>query len=95
MPIAAKILERLIPAHADFTHVCKVIDLHDHQGAYQCSRSSNEILLFAVDNIFNALNHSSVVCAAFLNLPKAFNSLDHAILLKRIQELGVYSVELQ
>ena len=50
---------------------------------------------FAVDKIVNALDCGSVVCAAFLDLRKAFDSLDHVTLLHRIQELGVYNVELR
>ena len=62
---------------------------------YRCGRSSDQILLFAVDKIVNALDCGSVVCAAFLDLRKAFDSLDHVTLLHRIQELGVYNVELR
>ena len=93
VPVAAKVLERLIAdqfrLYLESRHL-----LHDHQGAYRCGRSSDQILLFAVDKIVNALDCGSVVCAAFLDLRKAFDSLDHVTLLHRIQELGVYNVEL-
>ena len=52
-----------------------------------CDRSSDQILLFAVNPIINTLDSASAVCAAFLNLQKAFDSLDD-VLLERIQELG-------
>ena len=48
-----------------------------------------------LDKQVNALDCGSVVCAAFLDLRKAFDSLDHVTLLHRIQELGVYNVELR
>ena len=60
--------------------------LHDHQGAYPYGRSSDQILLFAVDEIVNVLVRGSVICAALLDLQKAFDSLYHVILLlERIQ----------
>ena len=49
------------------------------------------LLLLAVDHTATSLDRGSVVCAAFLDLRKAFDSLDHCLLLQRISELGVHS----
>jgi len=54
--------------------------LHPHRGA----------LLLAVDWIALSLDKGNVVCAAFIGLRKAFDSLDHGLLLQRIFELGVH-----
>ena len=59
-----------------------------YQGAYLSGRSTKQILLFAVDTIVNALDHCQVVCAAFLDLRKAFDSLDHVTLLERFSAMG-------
>ena len=94
VPVAAKLLEKLIAnqlrSYMESYHL-----LHDHQGAYRCGRSSDQILLFTVDKIVNALDSGSVVCAAFLDMRKAFDSLDHVTLLQRLQELGVHNTELR
>ena len=45
-------------------------------------------MLLAVDNIIASLDEGKAVCAAFLDLRKAFDSLDHC-LLERISNLGV------
>ena len=50
--------------------------------------------MFAVDTIVNALDHRWVVCAAFLDLTKAFDSLDHVTLLERLSPMGVHGTEL-
>jgi len=42
----------------------------------------------------NALDCGKVVCTAFLDLRKVFNSLDHFILLHRLSELVVLGNEL-
>ena len=49
--------------------------------AYRRGRSSEQILLFADDTIVRALDQGLVVCATFHDLRKAFDSLDHVILL--------------
>jgi len=48
-------------------------------------------LLLAVDHNAASLDKGNVVCAAFIDLRKAFDSLDHCLLLQRISELGVRS----
>ena len=65
-----------------------------YQGAYRSGRSTKQILLFAVDTIVNALDHHQIVCAAFLDLRKAFDSLDHVMLLEHLSTMGVHGVEL-
>jgi len=44
--------------------------LHDHQDAYQCSHTLEQILLHAIGVIVDSLVSGAVVCAAFLDLQK-------------------------
>ena len=87
-PILAKILEKIVSnqlsSYLEANHL-----LHPHQGAFRCGKSTSDILLLAVDHIVNSLDCGKVVCAAFLDLRKAYDSLDHCTLLQRIEELGV------
>ena len=46
-------------------------------------------LTVAVDHITQAFDHGLITCEAFLDLYKAFYSLDHHILLQRLHEHGV------
>jgi len=61
-----------------------------HQGAYQCGRLADQIILFVTDIITCALDKESTVCVAFLDLRKPFDFLDHSILLNHLHKLGVY-----
>ena len=51
------------------------------QGAYRHGRSADQILMYAVDTIVQVVDAGECVYAAFLDLRKAFDSLDHCILL--------------
>ena len=64
--------------------------LHPPQGVYCCGKSTKDILLLVVDHIATLLDKGSVVCVAFIDLRKAFYSLDQWLLLQRISELGVH-----
>ena len=93
VPIIAKLLERLIVSQLN--SYCEENQLlSPYQEAYHSGRSTEQILLFAVDIIANALDCRQPVCAAFLDLRKAFDSLDHVMLLERLSDLGVQGIEL-
>ena len=93
VPIIAKVLEKLVASQLN--GYCEENQLlSPYQGAYRSGRSTEQILLFAVDTIVNALDHRRIVCAAFLDLRKAFDSLDHVMLLERLSAMGVHGVEL-
>ena len=66
--------------------------MHDLQGAYHHGRSADQILLYATDMIVQAIDAGKYVCATFLDLRKAFDSLDHHLLLERLFELGVNDI---
>ena len=58
--------------------------LHPYQGAYHCGRSTENIVLVATDYIVHFLDTGQSVCTAFLDFCKAFDSLDHVILLTKL-----------
>ena len=88
VPILAKVLEKIVSIQFS-QYLEKNNLLHPHQGAFHCGKSTEDILLLAVDHIVNTLDVGKSVCTAFLDLKKAFDSLDHCILLQRIGDLGV------
>ena len=89
VPVVAKILEKIVATQLG-TYLEQNNLLHPHQGAYHCRKSTEDILLLAVDYIATLLDRGCVVCGAFIDLRKAFDSLDHYLLLQRISELGVH-----
>ena len=94
VPIVARVLEKIIASQLSLYLESHHL-LNDLQGTYRHGRSADQILLYAVDKIVQAVDGSNFVCAAFLNLRKAFDSLDHHLLLDRLFSLGVIDVELR
>ena len=93
VPIVAKILEKIVATQlSSFMEEHHL--LHDLQGAYRQGRSADQILVYATDIIVQAMDAGKSVCAIFLDLRKAFDSLDHHLLLNRLFELGVSGTEL-
>ena len=75
MPIVAKVFEKMIASQLNIFLEHHHL-LHTHQGAYRHGRSADQILMYAVDTIVQAVDAGDCVCAAFLDLRKAFDSLD-------------------
>ena len=87
--MVAKILEIIVATQLSMFLELNNL-LHPHQAAYRCGKSTEDILLLAVNHNATLLDKGSVVCAAFIDLRKAFDSLDHCLLLERISKLGVH-----
>ena len=67
VPVVAKILEKTVATQLSM-YLEQNNLLHPHQGAYRCGKSTEDILLLAVDHIATLLDKGSVVCAAFIDL---------------------------
>ena len=92
--VVAKILEKIVSTQlSSYLEDHKL--LHPHQGAYRHGKSTEDILLVAVDSIIYHLDKGESVCAAFLDLRKAFDSLDHSILLNQLSRLGMSTAVLR
>ena len=90
VPVIAKIFEKIVSVQ--LTSCLETNHLfHPHQSAYRPGKPTEDILQLAVDHIIGCLDSKRVVCAAFLDLHKAFDSLDHCLLLHRLQDLEVSS----
>ena len=93
VPIVAKLLEKIVSSQLS-AHLESHCLLSDYQGAYRKSKSTEQLLMVAVNSIIRAIDSKQLTCVAFLDLRKAFDSLDHVILLERLCKLGVHDIEL-
>ena len=93
VPVIAKILEKIVANQLNRYFESNKL-LSPFQGTYLQGKSTEQILLYAVDTIVSALDCGKIVCTAFLDLHKAFDSLDHTILPNRLSEMGVSGSEL-
>ena len=93
VPVVAKVFEKIVASQLDTYFEDRQL-LSIYQGAYRHGKSTEQLLLLAVDTIVRALDRRNIACVAFLDLRKAFDSLDHKILLQRLSKLGVHGIEI-
>ena len=88
LPVPGKVLERLIhnslSMHFDVNNI-----LSTRQGGYQKGKSTMDSISCFVDDILLQRNNGNISLAAFIDIKKAFDSVNYVILLKKLEMYGI------
>ena len=72
-----------------FTHLLNNKILSFHQFGFREHHSTDQAILSLVDTILESMNQNYLVGGIFCDLHKAFDSVNHEILLKKLQFYGI------
>ena len=67
------------------SHTTSSKNFNPFQSAYRCYFSTESALLLALDNIYHAIDTGSSTVLVSLNLSAAFDTIEHSVLLNRLQ----------
>ena len=88
LPLPGKLLEKIV--HACLTHFLdenKIIS--DKQGGFRKGFSTSTSIANLTDDLLTGINRGEIALAAFMDLRKAFDTVDHSILLNKLKCYGV------
>ena len=88
LPIFGKIFEKIIYSRLYNFFVSQGI-LYDKQFGFRKSHSTNHALNYSISHIKSELKKGNHVLGIFIDLSKAFDTIDHGILIKKLEHYGV------
>ena len=91
LPLLSKILEKLMCSRLkSFLNSFKI--LTDHQFGFRTGTSTSDAVLQFTDFCYDSLNRKQVLAAVFLDFAKAFDTVQHDVLLQKLNHIGVRGV---
>ncbi len=69
--------------------------IYQHQFGFQKSKSTSQAILDMSMKIVNAIENNKISCCVFLDFAKAFDTVDHNILIKKLDYYGIRGTALK
>lgn len=91
LSIFDKLLEKLMYSRL-YKHLQTNNVLYKYQFGFRAKHSTSLALIEVIDNIYEQLDNGSTVCGIYLDLQKAFDSVSHDILLKKMYIYGIRGI---
>jgi hypothetical protein len=68
--------------------------IYDHQFGFRKCYSTEQAILEIIDNIKTSIDNNEITCGLFLDFSKAFDTVNHQILLSKLYKYGMRGIQL-
>ena len=88
LPITSKLIEKIV--HNRIYNFLETNDILDNrQGGFRPNHSTCNTTATFIDEIYTAMNNNDIVIATYIDAMKAFDTVNHDILLKKAKKYGI------
>ena len=88
LPFFSKIFEKIVSLHViDFLEENNIF--YNYQFGFRKNHSTSHAIIMLVERVSKALDTGKYVVGVFLDLKKAFDTVDHMILLQKLEQYGI------
>ena len=94
LPAMSKIFEKVVHSQI-YEYMNKKKFLNRSQYGFRAKHSTEYATIEFVEKAAKSLDNSHIPFSVFIDLSKAFDTLDHAILFKKLQYYGIHGTELE
>ena len=93
LPVASKILERAVQIQLP-QHLDKSSQLSPFQCGFRKNHSTQDAVTYFTDCIRKGIDEGCVTAAVFVDFRKAFDSVNHQLLVKKLPGYGIESMSI-
>ena len=88
LPLPGRVVEKILSSHIT-NHLEKTNYLADQQCGFRRNRSTTKSVATLLDELLAGMNAGEVAITIFFDLKKAFDTVDHKILIWKLQRAGL------
>ena len=93
LPIPSKLIEKIVHNRI-YSHLEHYNILDDRQGGFRPNHSTSNSTACFLNDIYKAMNDNKVLIATYIDAMKAFDTVNHTILLQKAEQYGVKGLTL-